>query len=333
MTDGPTDQPASAEASGEPVPFGVHSRHVCPHGGRREERLRDERDADRRHGARWAVRRDPGDRRRLGDGEPDAEPRQGVRLAGRPDDDEVRVVLAEWEESLARELGVCLVEGDEWRLAAVGDGILRQPVEEALDRSRWLGRAGRIVRIAEPDDLGRAGSRSDRRGVDRPALLGRAARHEGRTCAALFRDDPVHRVTRRRDDGLAAGREEGLADEVEDLVRPGADEQLVGSDAIGRRGRLDEPAVVGRRIFREGTLEPACGEQPRRELGRRGRGVQIEPDDRVDRQAVASRDLLVGRFPAVRGRLVRRGERDRGGTHRSFGAGAADARRRSSAAR
>jgi hypothetical protein len=61
----------------------------------------------------------------------------------------------------------------------------------------------------------------------------------------LLGDDTEHRVGRDRHDRGRALPQERLADDVEDLVGAGTDDELVGPDAVSFRGRLDEPASSG----------------------------------------------------------------------------------------
>ena len=92
--------------------------------------------------------------------------------------------------------------------------------------------------------------------------------------------------------------EERLGDDVEDLVGPGPDHELVGADPIARAGRSTEQPVVGRRVLGQRDLEAPGGHARAGEVGRRRRGVEVEADDVLDREAVPRRDLLVGRLPA-----------------------------------
>ena len=236
-----------------------------PRGSR--EGLGDDGDADRRHGSRRPVRARSGRSSRAG--------RSRTRPAARPG------------------RRPCSRSGR--RRGSGGGGAAR-----AADASDELG-----VRLVEDDDRGRLGRRRRRRrrcrragvaiapsGSARPVGLfglhsqtrsasrgGRAdgveiqgvalvrpeARHDDGARAALLGDDAVHRVGRGRDDGAAAGRQERLADQVEDLVRAGADEELVRSRRRRRRGgRLDEPAVVRRRVLGQRARRSAPrGEDPR----------------------------------------------------------------------
>ena len=160
------------------------------------------------------------------------------------------------------ELGVGLVEDDRRRWPAGRRRVGGDPVEEVRDRPVGLGQAGRVVRAAQPDELRVArGLARPRRGRGR-SRVGAEPGHEEGGRATLLGDDPVHRVRRRRDDRETARREERLADEVEDLVRAGADEQLVRIDAVDAGGGLDQPPVVGRRVLGQRRVEGAAREDP-----------------------------------------------------------------------
>ena len=74
---------------------------------------------------------------------------------------------------------------------------------------------------------------------------------------ALLREDRVHRVGGDGHERRAAVREERLGDEVEDLVRARADEQLLARDAVAGGRGVDQPAVVGRRVLGQRDLELA----------------------------------------------------------------------------
>ena len=147
---------------------------------------------------------------------------------------------------------------------AGGVRVARQPGEEVRDRALGLGPARRVVRAAQPDDaweravvgrLGRGGPhRVDVQGVPGRAILPRDP-DDGR--AALVGQDPVHGIRRDRHDRRAAGRQERLRGEVEHLVRPGPDEELLDGDPVALGRGLDEPAVVGRRVLGQLDLELA----------------------------------------------------------------------------
>ena len=201
------------------------------------------------------------------------------------------------------ELGVRLVEDDDRRRPAVVGGVARQSGQRAGSRS------GHRVRPAPSGCSGCTArpARRDRAAV-RTAWPGRAAqpssgrsprdRHDRR--AALLRADAVHRIGRRRERRRELARgEERLGDQVEDLVGAGADQELVGADAVAGGCRRDEPAVVRRRVLGERRVEPAGREELSGEGRRRRRRVQVEADDRPEIDAVARRDLLVGRLPGV----------------------------------
>ena len=260
MTLGLATQPAAAEAGLQPGSLGRH-----PLDGDRQDRrvaqdLGGDADRDRRDRAGRAVWLHRRERRADGHGEPDPQAGEGVGLAHRADDDQARVVGPEREEGRAGELGVGLVERDDRRDAAVALGIGEQALEELRDRALGLGEAGRVVRAAQPDEVGAAGDRAGEPEVDR--ISGRGAEPGNRSDAgpALLGQDPVHGVRRGGDDGGATGGQVGLRHDVEDLVGTGPDEDLVGRDAVARRRRLGQPSVVGGRVLGHPGLESTGGQ-------------------------------------------------------------------------
>jgi hypothetical protein len=60
------------------------------------------------------------------------------------------------------ELGVRLVEHDRRRAPGLTRGIADQGLEQRRDDAVGLSTAGRVVRVAEPDDVGRSRGRADR---------------------------------------------------------------------------------------------------------------------------------------------------------------------------
>ena len=177
------------------------------------------------------------------------------------------------------------------------------------------------------------GRDSDRVRIEGPAVPGRQTRDGEHARAALLGQDAVHGVGRDRDHGRAAGRQERLRDEVEDLVGPGSDQDLVLVDAVAGGCRFDQPPVIRRRVFGQARLEATGRQQPLDER-RRGRGgVQVEPHDPLTRDAVPSGDLIVGRFPRIRGGCGGRGERHGRDPHRLGAPDASSANRISTASR
>ena len=221
--------------------------------------------------------------------------------------------VAERKEARPDELRVRLVEHDDRRFGRVRG----ETFEERFDGAVRLGEPGRVVRAAQPDDAAPASRGADRIDVEGPALSRRSPRDGDDLGTALLGQHPVHRVGRCRQDGTGTLGEERLGDQVEDLVCPGAHEQLVGADAVAGGRRLGEPAVVRRRVLRQRRVELARGQQAIDEVRRSGGGVEVEADDRVDRHAVAFGDLLVRCLPRVGGRQDRGRERDRRRAHRS----------------
>ena len=194
---------------------------------------------------------------------PTRRPGDRVGLAHRARDDQARVALAERQLALAAELDVRLVEQHDRRRAD------RRPAASSSRpaSSDSMTPAGSVVAV------GLFGLHSQMRLIGGSAPRGRAAangldvqrepglqrppRHPHDLRAALLGEDRVHRVGRDGHQGRAAVGDERLGDEVEDLVRARADEQLLARDLVPRGRRVDQPAVVGRRVLRQGDLEPA----------------------------------------------------------------------------
>ena len=127
----------------------------------------------------------------------------------------------------------------------------REAVEEARDRAIGLRQGGRVVRAAQPDEVGTA-RRSSRVSdeVDRPAGVA-PSRGTGRTRArALLGQDAIHGV-RRAWGSRPCHRPAGTPSPTMSRISsaPGADEDLVGRDAVARSGRLGQPTVVGGRVL------------------------------------------------------------------------------------
>ena len=178
VTDGPTDQPIARSASVRRVRSRATRARLAVEDRRVEQRLGDDGDRDGRDGAGRPVRVEPGDHLGPGDREPDPQPGEGVGLARGPDDDEVRVVVAEPEQRGPDELRVGLVEDDDRWLATGRGGVVGQCREERRDRAVRLGEGGRVVRAAQPDDggAGVGDGRPDGRRVEREAgRFGRGA--------------------------------------------------------------------------------------------------------------------------------------------------------------
>ena len=302
VTLGPTDQPAAVSASARrPRSVSTRARLVARIAGSSSASVTIVTETvDTDPGGRYGFMRAMTSG--LAIGEPDAEAGKRVGLAGGAHDDEPRVGLAQREEGRPDELRVRLVEDDDRRLGFVRFGVGGEGRQEQFDRAVGLGEAGRVVRAAQPDDAAPARSRADRVDVERPALGGRSPRDGDDLGAALFGEHAVHRIGRRRQHGPGTFGEERLGDQVEDFVRAGAHEQLVGADAVAGGCRFGEPAVIRGRVLRERRIELARRQQAIDEGRRGGGGVEVEADDRVDRHAVALGDLLVRCLPRVGGR-------------------------------
>ncbi len=153
--------------------------------------------------------------------------------------------------------------------------------------------------------------------VERVAFAGPEAWDRHRLGSALFRQDAVHRIRRDGDDGARPFGEERLRNDVEDLVRTGADHDLVRPDPVPRGGSFDKQAVVGRGVLGQGHRKAPVSHDALGKVGWERCRVDVESDDVLDGDAVSSGYLFVGRLPRVRRWLVRRGERDRRRAHRT----------------
>ena len=110
--------------------------------------------------------------RGIGDREPDPQAGERVGLAGRADDDEVRVAGPQAEERPPDELGVGLVEDDDRAPGGRrGRRPRRGPSSRRCDGAVGLRERRRVVRAAQPDDRGaeRAAARTASRSSAQPA--------------------------------------------------------------------------------------------------------------------------------------------------------------------
>ena len=78
--------------------------------------------------------------------------------------------------------------------------------------------------------------------------------------ASLLGHDPIHRVGRRRARRHGRRARNAFAQRSRISSAPAPDEQLVGPHPVDAGSRLDEPAVVGRRVLGQRRLEGAAGE-------------------------------------------------------------------------
>ena len=143
--------------------------------------------------------------------------------------------------------------------------------------------AGRVVRVADPDQVGAVRILDDVR-------------------ALQLRDDPVQAVRRRGDRRSAAGCEEGLGAERDQLVGARAGDDLLRLDAAVRRSRLTELAERAVRVVAQ--PREAGGERQLRHSGKRGR-VLVEAQDLLAPEPVTLCDLGGRERPDV-GPVVRR---------------------------
>ncbi len=220
-----------------------------------------------------------------GDREADPQARQRIRLARRPHDDRGSgYAVAAARRRRAGELGVGLVEDDDRRLApAARAASASRPVEEALDRAGRLGerRSGcsgctatrRRPRGRPPGPRRRRAPSPRRR---------RPARHGDDLCAALLGE---RRGTSRRSGRgpRPRPRERGRPSRRGRGSRPPPRRRASSSSRTPYRAAAAavEPAVVRRRVLGQGRVEATGREQLPDERRRGGRGVQVEPDDRL----------------------------------------------------
>ena len=191
--------------------------------------------------ARLELGRDLGGRDRPAD----AERGEAERLRQCPQHDQIRALRDQRHTARARVLEVGLVDDDR-RVR------LRQRNRDDLGRIAQV--AGRVVRIADPDHRRAVGSGLNVRAFE----LG---------------DDPVQPIGGRLDRGGSARGEKGSRTDPDQLVRPRADDDLVGIDA----------AVGGRRLLQLHIGAVRVVVQPREALGQRhlrhardGRRVLVE---------------------------------------------------------
>ena len=139
-------------------------------------------------------------------------------------------------------------------------------------------RAGRVVEVAEPAEVGVFGW---------PRHVGTVQR----------RRDPVERVRRRVDRRPRARPEKRLSQQKDQVVRARADDDVLGRQPGIRRSDLAERAVCPVRVL----VEPrhALGERHLRHARQRRR-VLVELENGLARDAVALGDLVGRRGPDVR---------------------------------
>jgi hypothetical protein len=154
-----------------------------------------------------------------------------------------------------------------------------------------------VVRVAEPDERGVPGRGADRCRSEGVSPRGRRPGDEDGTGRSLLGEHPVHGVGGGRDHRARAGGDERLGEQVEDLVRPGAHEQLLGADAVAVGCGEGEVPVVGGRVLGDRPSVRPGAQHAQGEVRGGGGGVEVEADDPLDRNAVPRGDLLGGRLP------------------------------------
>ena len=219
-------------------------------------------------------------RRRLprGDRPADAKSREPEGLRKRAQDDQVRLLVDQRHAGRAGVLVVGLV--DHHRRRRLGAG-------ERGDLGRIAQLSGRVVRVADPDQVGAVGR----------------ARHR---CTGELRRDPVQAVGGLLDDRRAAGAEEGARADQDQLVGPRAGDHLLSRHAAVARGGLAELRIRPVRIF----LQP-CEALRERHLGhaRNGRCVLVVAQDLFRPQAVPRGHLRRRPRPRIGAKALREGLR------------------------
>ena len=119
-----------------------------------------------------------------------------------------------------------------------------QPVEEREQLVAAVRGAGRVVRMADVDELRALPDRVEQR-VEVVGVV--AQRHRPRHAAELRGEEDVAREGGPAADDLVAGVESRLREQVDDPVCAGADDDLLERDAVplGQRGAQREDAAVG----------------------------------------------------------------------------------------
>ena len=179
--------------------------------------------------------------------------------------------------------------------------MLRKPVEERQQLVPAVRRSGRVVRVADVDELR---PRADRReqSVEVEGVV--AERDAARFGAELRRREDVAREGRPAADDVVSGIERRLREQVDDPVGAGADDHLVEGNAVplGERGAKRPGAAVGIAV----ELERSALHRLERGRKRRKRPlVRGELDDPVEPELALHRlDRLA--------RLVRHEAVDRG---------------------
>ena len=177
----------------------------------------------------------------------------------------------------------------------------RHALEERVELVARVHRPGRVVGVADVDDLRARRDRGEQR-VEVVAVV--AQRHEHRARALLAGVDDVARERRPAGDDLVARVEQRLAQRVEAAVRARSDADLLDRDAVPRRERLVQPVGAAVRV----AVQARRGLLHRGERGRERRERALvggELDDVVEAElALDVLDRLAG--------LIRRQRLDRG---------------------
>src|SRR5207237_5432511 len=138
---------------------------------------------------------------------------------------------------------VRVVDVLEVRLVEHRQDVAGDAVEVGVELGPGVRRAGRVVGMADVDELRALVDRGEER-VEVVAVV--AKRHAARLGADLDRVDDVAREGRPAADDYVAGVEDGLRQAVDDAVRPCAERDLLEADVmpLGEGGAQAVPAAV-----------------------------------------------------------------------------------------
>jgi hypothetical protein len=158
--------------------------------------------------------------------------------------------------------------------------VVAQPRDEAVERLGPDTGTGGVVWIAHQDEPGTA---RDRRG-HRLEVVGelRVERHRNARRPRSLHDDRIHRERRPGIDDFVPFTQQDLREQLEDLVRTGTEDELLGSDREPTRERAAQ--LVARTI---GIAVDVRGLRAHRLHGLRGRTERVLVRGQLDRAADA----------------------------------------------
>src|SRR5581483_2173839 len=211
------------------------------------------------------------------DGVTDPQPGEAVDLRERAQHDDAAARL---QVPLDRIRVVGPVDVLEVRLVDDRHDVLGHALEERVDLAGRVHRAGRVVRLADVDEL-RARRDRGEQGVEVVRVV---AQRDGVDGRALLRGvDHVAGEGRPAADDLVAGIERRLAEHVDAAVGAGADRDLVHRDAVAGGERLVQPVRAAVRVpvqalGRAGERLASGRERPERALVRGELDHALEPE-------------------------------------------------------